>query len=460
MADNRIVESKGTIFAQDYSVNSLNLILANGNKFELKKLMIELSYYEDIYSFVVSGYITILDGQGFAELLTLSGNEFIEINISKNDNQINGINRVFRLYKMGAKIPTGNQNAEIYNLYFCSEEMLLSEQNKVSKSYKGTKISDIITNIVKDIGPTGKLRVNNTRVITIEETMGIYDFVIPKLKPFEAISWLSNYSRPAAAGPSGGADMLFFETKDGFYFRSLQSMFSDSVYAEYKYEAENLNKNTQNLNDKITNVLEYEITKPYDILNEINSGTFASRIITIDPLTRSVNVKDFSYTDYAGKSLNKGDVASELTNRTGKTQSQSSEGVLKLAFGNSNQSKVPYIKQQGGVAKDIFIENYVPNRTAQISLANYTTLKAVIPGDPGITAGRTINFDLLTLKPDLNIREKNKFLSGKYLVSAVRHAISSGGSYQTILELTKDSSPTNYPDIDSSNPVMKATVQK
>ena len=133
MADNPIVESKGTIFAQDYSVNSLNLILANGNKFELKKLMIELSYYEDIYSFVVSGYITILDGQGFGELLTLSGNEFIEINISKNDNQINGINRVFRLYKMGAKIPTGNQNAEIYNLYFCSEEMLLSEQNKVSE---------------------------------------------------------------------------------------------------------------------------------------------------------------------------------------------------------------------------------------------------------------------------------------------------------------------------------------
>ena len=156
MADNPIVESNGTYFAQDYSVNSLNLIMANGSKIELKKLMIELSYYEDIYSFVVSGYITVLDAQGFGELLTLSGNEFIEINISKTNNPINAINRIFRLYKMGAKVPTGNQNAEVYNLYFCSEEMLLSEQNKVSKSYKGTKISDIITNIVKDIGPTGQ----------------------------------------------------------------------------------------------------------------------------------------------------------------------------------------------------------------------------------------------------------------------------------------------------------------
>ena len=460
MADTPIVESKGIYFAQDYSVNSLNLILSNGSKIELKKLLIEMSYYEDIYSFVTSGYITVLDAQGFGELLSLTGNEFIEINISKTDNPINAIDRIFRVYKMGAKVPTGNQNAEVYSLYFCSEEMMLSEQNKISKSYKGFKISDIISNIISDIGPTGKLMVTTNRIKNIEETMGIYDFIVPKLKPFEAISWLSNYARPAAAGPSGGSDMLFFETKDGYYFRSLQSMFSDSVYAEYKYEAENLNKNTQNLNDKITNVIEYEITKPYDILHEINSGTFANRIITIDPLTRNVNIKDFSYADYNGKTLNKGDVANELTNRTGQTQSQSSEGVLKLAFGNSNQSKVSYIKQQGGVAKDIFIEDFVPNRTAQISLANYTTLKAVIPGDPGITAGRTINFDLLTLKPDLNIREKNKFYSGKYLVSAVRHSISSGGAYQTILELTKDSSPTSYPNISNNNPVIKATVQE
>lgn len=460
MADNPIVESRGIYFAQDYSVNSLNLILSNGKKIELKKLLVEMSYYEDIYSFVVSGYITILDAQGFGELLTLTGNEFIEVDISKTNSPINAIKRTFRVYKMGAKVPTGNQNAEVYSLYFCSEEMLLSEQNKISKSYRGQKISDIITDILTDMGPTGKLRVNENRIKNIEETMGMYDFIIPKLKPFEAISWLSNYARPSVAGPTGGSDMLFFETKDGFNFRSLQSMFSDNVYNEYKYEAENLNKNVQDINDKITNVIEYEITKPYDILNEISSGTFANRIITIDPLTRNVIVKDFNYTDYKGKTLNKGDVTNELKNRTGKTQSQSAEGVLKLAFGNSNQTSVPYIKQQGGVAKDIFIEDYVPNRTAQISLANYTTLKAVIPGDPGITAGRTINFDLLTLKPDLNVREKNKFYSGKYLVSAVRHSISSSGSYQTILELTKDSSPTNYPDIDGNNPVMKATVQK
>lgn len=462
MADNNIVESKGIYFAQDFSVNSLNLLTANGQKFELKKLMVEMSYYEDIYNFVVSGHITVLDAQGFSELLALTGNEFIEINISKTSDPINAINRTFRVYKSGTRIPLGNQNGEVYTLHFCSEELLLSEQNKISKSYKGQKISEIISNIIKDNGPAGKLKVSDSKIEKIEETMGIYDFIIPKLKPLEAISWLSNYARPASAGPDGGADMLFFETKNGFNFRSIQSMFESPVYAEYKYEAENLNKDVQKLQEKIINVLDYEITKPYDILNEINSGTFANRIITIDPLTRNVNVKDFKYTDYKSKneSLNKGAVSNELTNRTGLTQSTSPEGVLKLAFGNSNQQDVAWVKQQGGTAKDIFIETYVPNRTAQISLANYTTIKAVVPGDPGITAGRTIKFDLLTLKPDLNIRELDAFYSGKYLVSAVRHIISSSGSYQTILELTKDSSSTRYPTIDNNSTTWKEAVNK
>jgi ribosomal protein L2 len=158
--------------------------------------------------------------------------------------------------------------------------------------------------------------------------------------------------------------------------------------------------------------------------------------------------------------LDPGQVSNELTNRTGQTQATSPESVLKVAFGNSNQTNVPYIKQQttnGGIAKDIFIETYVPNRTAQISLANHTTIKAVIPGDPGITAGRTINFDLLTLKPGTN-KDLDKFYSGKYLVSAVRHIISSSGYYQTVLELSRDSSKTEYPSIDSNSSVWKKAI--
>jgi hypothetical protein len=206
-------------------------------------------------------------------------------------------------------------------------------------------------------------------------------------------------------------------------------------------------------------VLNYEITKPFDALNEINSGTIANKLISIDPLTRTVKTTNFDYEKYKsqGTTLNKNGVQDTLRNRLGKKENESYEGVLKVSIGNAGQRNFSYIKQaEDGVAQDIFVETYIPNRTAQISLANFTTIKATIPGDPGITAGRTIQFDLLTLKPG-NERDLDKFYSGKYLVTAVRHIIQQG-AYQTVIEICKDSSPTALPAINNDTAAMKAAI--
>jgi hypothetical protein len=448
-----VVESPGAYGPQDYSLKTLNFLTAGGQRIELKKLLVELSYYEDIYSFAVSGYITVVDAQGFIELMRITGNEYIEVNFGKVKNGKNLNDQVFRVYKSSGRKPSGNMNSEVYTLYFCSEELLLSEQTKISKSFKGTKISDIIDNVLTD-----KLKVNSKKIETIEETMGVYDFVIPRMKPFEAISWVSTYARPKTYP---GADMLFFETKNGYNFRSLQSMFSDDVYATYKYEAKNLDKKIQPLQEKTISVLQYEIGKPFDMLNEISSGTMANKLISIDPLTRTYKTTKFDYNTFKdqAETLNKGGVPDTLKNRLGNTENQEYDGVLKVLIGNSNQQNVPYIKdKEAGVAKDIYAETYVPNRTAQISLANYTTIKASIPGDPGITAGRTVDFNLLTLKPTSNTKDLDKFYSGKYLVTAVRHIIQPQGIYQTILELAKDSSPTAYSKVNNDSAAQKQAI--
>jgi len=456
MAENidLFIESPGAYYPQDFSLKTLNFLTASGQRIEIKKLLVEMSYYEDIYSFVASGYITLVDAQGFIELMRLTGNEFIEVNFGKVKDGKNLNDQLFRVYKSSARKPSGNQNSEVYTLYFCSEELLLSEQNKISKSFKGNKISNIVNNILTD-----KLKVKSTKIDKIEETTGLYDFVIPNMKPFEAISWVSTYARPAAYP---GADMLFFETKNGFAFRSLQSMFKDNVYATYKYEAKNIDDKTQSFQEKTITVLDYEISKPFDVLNEISSGTLSNRLISIDPLTRTFKKTDFDYEKFKtkAKSLNANGVQDTLQNRLGKKENESYDGVLKVVIGNSNQKQVSYVKErEAGVAQDIFVETYIPNRTAQISLANYTVIKATIPGDPGITAGRTINFNLLTLKPGQE-RDLDKFYSGKYLVTAVRHIIQSQGVYQTVLEIVKDSTPTAYSSINNNSSNWKAAVNE
>jgi hypothetical protein len=438
-------EKTGISYPQDYSLETLTFVSASGFKMELKQLLIQFSYYEDIYSFTTSGHITILDAGGLMEFLKLTGNEFLEIDFGKTKGGPNRTKKTFRVYKIGDRIPQGNQNSELYTLYFCSEELLLSEQNKVSKSYKGKHIDDIIKDILSNY-----LKVSSKKIDTIEQTFGTYDFIVPRLKPLEAISWLSTYARPYK--PAEGADMLFFETKFGFNFRSLQSMFEDPVYTTYKYQAKNLDDKSLPMQEKLLTVLEYEFNKPYDILNQINSGSIASRTISIDPLSRTYKTTDFDINKYkaTAKSLNKNLPTNDLKNRLGKKSSESAESVVKVVTSNAGQQVVPYIKETDSVSKDIFIETSVSNRTAQIALANYTSMKISIPGDPGITAGRTINLNLLSLKQG-NTRELDKLYSGKYLVTAVRHIISVPDSYQTILEICKDSSATPLPDVNQAS---------
>jgi len=447
-------DSPGAYYPQDFSLKTLNLLTGNGKKIELKKLMVDMSYYEDIYTFCSSGYISLIDAQGFVELLRITGNEYLEVNFGKVKNGKNSTDQLFRVYKIDNKIPSGNNNSEGFTLYFCSEELLLSEQTKISKAYIGQKISDIVEDIL-----TEKLKVKTDKINRIEPTTGMYDFTIPKMKAFEAISWISTYARPQKY--NFGADMLFFETKDGYNFRSLQSMFKDEIYATYKYEPKNLSDDEQSFQDKTLNVLQYEIGKAYDALSDIASGIFANRLVSIDPLTRSFNVTDFNLKSFekVAEKLNNSSILKQLQNRLGKVQNESPESVLKVMTGNSNQSLVPYIKEkEGGIAKDIFAEVYVPLRTAQISLANFTNMKIVVPGDPGITAGRTIQFNLPTLKPSTNKKELDKFLSGKYLVVAVRHTIQARGVYQTVMEIAKDSSPTEFDQINNGDPNIKGAV--
>ncbi len=93
------------------------------------------------------------------------------------------------------------------------------------------------------------------------------------------------------------------------------------------------------------------------------------------------------------------------------------------------------------------IQETVQNRTAQLALANYTILKIRVPGDTGLTAGSIINLNLPALDYRNGRKELDKFYSGKYLVTAVRHILQSQGVFQTVLEITKDSSGASYIDL-------------
>jgi hypothetical protein len=433
-------------YPQDFNLDEVTVITSDGKSNNLKYMVVELSVFEDIFSSVITGYVILRDGVGLIESLSLDGNEYIKLDYSKYASTP-AQDKPYRIYKIGNRKPVGNLDSEFFTLYFCSEALLISEQSRVKRAFPSTPIatantdtSGIINSILnKELG------ISSQYINIIEPTYGTYDFIVPRMKPLEAISWLSTYARPAAY--NFGADMLFFETRNGYNFRSLQSMFSSNIYKTYMYQVKNLPNET--LDNSLNSVLDFEYVKSLDVLNDTNVGAYANKVITIDPLTRTTRTTTFSYGDYLTNknryptqtTLNKYKVIDEGTNRLGVQQDQAFEGVVKMLFGNSNQTRVPLINNNpGSVGKDIFAETFVPLRTAQLNLANYHVLKMAIPGDSQIYAGMTIQFNVYSLlNPGTGTRQLDLFYSGKYLVSSVRHVIQTQGVYQTFLEIIKDS---------------------
>lgn len=442
--------ASGIIYPKDYALINLILLSANGSM-DLKNLMVELSYHEDLFGNTTSGYLLITDANGYIEALNLTGNEYLRMTFGKTENDPHPIDKLYRVFAISRRKLEENMTTESYTFEFCSEELVISEQYKICKSYKGGKISDNIRNILEE-----KLKVPEKNIIVIEPSYGVYDFVIPTMKAFAAINWLASYARPAP--DKNGADMFLYEDKFGYNFRSLQSLISNPTYRKYTYNPKNINPN--DLNSDVFNVTTYEILNSYDALSAINSGVFANQLLSFNALTREKKTTNFDYGVYHqdSKTLNKSPITNMATNKFGHKLNDTPAAVLKMVYSNFNQQTVDYIKSKpvGATSNDIFAETYIPHRTAQIPLINYTRLKISLPGDSTLTVGMVIDFSLLSVNP--NIKKPDEFYSGRYLISAVRHMITIT-EFKTILEIVKDSTPNQYASPETNSVLWKNTTK-
>jgi hypothetical protein len=430
-------------------------IIATKEIVSIKPMMVELSYFEDITRGTITGVILINDSISIIDRMALNGSEFIHLKFKKGSGSSTEIDKYFRIYRVGERIIQTNLN-ESYSLHFCSEELFLSEQMKISKSYSGQEISSIVYNILTD---QMKIKDGSKRKVLVGRTKGLYDFVLGYKKPFELINWLSNYALPVEGE---GADFVFFENAEGFNFVSLQSLFKRETYARYGY----IPRTIANADGKIplesslTGIKSYNILDTFDSLYGTTMGVFANKVLTVDPLTRNYQTTTFDLEEYLGKatSLNRGSIIGNLENRLGKKANQNYDAVFKVLTSNPNHKKIPYVVEksiQYGVSNDVRSEVWVPHRTAQIALMNYSRVKLLLSGDPNLTVGSKIEIVLPSQRgpnsTGYNSGEKDEYHSGAYIITSARHMINYNMKYETVLEVAKDSFGAGAPSYDDNS---------
>ena len=437
---------------QEFIIDEVLILTGEGGGISFKAVLEEMSIFETLFDCTINGYVIINDAEGFIEKHNITGFNFINIQFSKyNPDDPTQFNRTFRIYNIDESVGITPTNSR-YMIKFCSEELFVSAQKKIAKSYTNMTIRDMVENVLQE-------EMLSTKLLDIEPTEGNFNLIVPFKSPYETINWLATYAKPSKNnGGYVGADMFFYESKKGFNFRSLQSMYKDPIYNEYFYSPQNTvsSSNPADLLFGLKSMITCQITKHFNTLEATMNGAFANKFIGIDTMLRTKTVTGFKYDDYingrlkaqGGKkpiTLNPYPLTADYRNRFGKTVSEMTDARIRVMVVNTSQRDSDMIRDNPQALQttspSIDAETRIPYRLAQFGLANYIKVEFTIPGDPNLTVGSIVKLHIPSLTPTKNLLDDNsdKYYSGKYLVDAVRHVMTSDKSYKTICSAITDS---------------------
>lgn len=397
-----------------YDITTLSLHTSDGNVVDLSELVLELNIFEDIFSPTMTCTMRINDGSDLISNFKFHGNEFLELELDKpslND----PIKKVFRLYKLSDR--SFDTNYQNYTLHFCSEEMILSPQVMISKSYRGLKVSDMVQDILRTY-----LKVNPKKINYIQLTEKAFDIIIPKMNPFEAVMWLST-----KAYSTNDSLFLFFENRDGFNFTSYENLIKKPTYAKYA-------KDFKVDDDVFKNMASFnflKILEDFDVMKSSRYGAFSSAFVNLNLITKKFTKTPFNAIQFK----NKGILNKEVTMNTFKNR-------LNKSFYNSHDNMLKYsiTTDADATRNPLLPEEWLSQTASKLGQIHLFKMIGTVPGDVMLRVGQVIEVDLPDMSPKDKGVTKNETRSGKYLISSVHHKISTNEeSYVTILELISDS---------------------
>lgn len=437
----------------DYDIDRLSLISYTGKSIDISNIFVELNIYEDIYSPTISGDVIVNDTTNLIDLLPLSGFDYISIVFGKPTHP-KKYEKTFRIYKVTDR-KKETLSAESYIIHFASEEAILSQQNKLSKSYKGFIISDIVKDICrKNLGITSaKLKDEN-----IQETFGIHDLIIPYITPFSAIVWLSKMARPKFDKSVG---FLFFENRDGFRYVNLETLYEKSSVVNLDYAPKNISPEESTEDSLLSSARGPEFIRNkvvFDVLKNYIHGIYNSTMVTFDPIRQisETNFITYENTFKNSKKLNKNPFSVQLKNRLGQLPTESYGAHVNFSVTNTEQTNSSYIKARQKI-NPFNVERWMLQRTHVLSSLNMMRVEIVLPGTIDLTAGDTVNLSVpSSIRQDKSERKLDNLSSGKYLITSLRHKINRQ-THACIIELSKDSLAESIPTYQGTSFVEELT---
>jgi len=415
-------------------------------RLSIRSLVQELSIYESIDGKFLSGDMTLLDGTNAIQTLPITGFERVEF-FFRTPGTDKGFDFSVKtghpMFVYSLKNRSGvNPRSQIYTLKFVSMEAIRNHQTRISQAFTG-QIDQMVTDICYNYLKTKK-------DLMVEDTKSNHKFVMPRLKPIKAIEQLRKNARSLHYENSG---FLFYENGDGFNFKSYEGLFCKKdgsprpVKAHYSPKVKNIGEDPVYA---LQSVEDFTILQQFDTLNNTANGVYASRLITHDLYNKTFEELDFDY--------NKEYLKQNHLEQDDNGNKRSDNGILPFfnydngdTFGNKNEGSIYYQSETKKIhnthelpeSKDI-----LQKRISQHIATNSLVIEITAPGTTELRVGDIVNFTLPKYAPFSkdDPKDNDKYLSGRYLISAARHHVSTLNKRHTLaLELIKDSFNVSLP---------------
>jgi hypothetical protein len=436
------------------NIREFKIFQANGgNSAEVEAAAVDIKYYEDILSNSVSLSVIITESgdsnnkkfgsRGILDGLPIRGGEAANIIIVDHDGNKLEFKDEKKLYVNRVRNVIAGTQKDVYALDFTSREMLANEQCRVVKRYDG-KISENIKKILTE-ATSADVGIKTKKEVTVDETAINYNFIGNDRKPFYVCTWLASKSIPAEAGTIGGsAGYVFYETYDGYNFRSLDALAEQDSKGNYLFS------NTDNTPPEYTGkILNYDLDRDIDLQNNLTIGAYSNRTLFFDFYAYNYKVRNYSVDSTQPAENNEAGSKGKLVN-LGEDEINSVADEFRLPVSRLMNRVLDVGTLPSG--KDIdeqlktwknspFDPTYDSTKTMVQSVMRYNQMFSVkinimIAGNFSLRAGDLIRCDFPTLSRDPNTRP-NDVSGGLYMISSLCHNITPRETY-TSLTLVRD----------------------
>ena len=392
--------------------------------------IIRMTYYESILQDSVKANIIFgdvglaVDNKSVIEGLPLIGTEDFKLEFEdNNENKIKvnmNVNKVTPVYEDGSK--------NVISLDLVSEEFLRNEMGESRcRTRENGLISDSVEKIFKD-------RLKTEKPLDIEQSANRYNFIGNGRKPFYMLNLLSKQGVPQNSDGSS-AGFLFFETADGYHFKSIEGLFKQDKKKSYIF---NNSTDAQAIPAGYDGkVLEHQSDSSINVQSKMNIGAYKTKIVLFDSYNCKYEVIEQTAeqvkenVELAGQDLPK------FNSKFDSDQKDYTRTTLYLVDSGTLPDGDTEEQIEGSTKP-----NFEAVRTLNQSIRRYNQLfsgmmEITIAGDFSLHAGDVIFVDIFSVQAEKD-DTLNRESGGLYIIADLCHFVDAGGTY-TKLNLARDS---------------------